>query len=63
MANPSAPPNDQAGGDRAGADDVETLAARLGIALPAECVAGVRHHTRLLDRHWLDLRAFALPEG
>ncbi|WP_156679783.1 hypothetical protein [Sphingomonas profundi] len=45
-------------GDEPAPDDPATIiaAAQLGIALPAECVAGVRQNLAVLAAHWADLR-------
>ena len=56
MANPSMPPTTSEQ-----PDEIPALAGRLGIDLPPECVAGVLHHSRLLDEHWANLRGFGRP--
>lgn len=44
-------------------DDLVTaiVASQLGMALPPECVPGVRDNLALLASHWENLRGFPLP--
>ena len=63
MTSPHPPAAGTPGAARLPLDDAGSLAARLGIDLPPECVPGVRQNAALLDRHWASLRTFATPRA